>query len=580
MSKTLTAQVRSARMLSPGIRELVLTLPEPLTMLPGSFVQVATRPAGGLLRRPISVAGSNGTELRLIIRAVGKGTSWLVSRQAGNELDLLLPCGRQQELALSGRRLLLVGGGIGTPPLFHFAEYYQNKAAEVQLIIGALGGEEVEGYRSAVKSDVPLTLVSEDGTAGEQGLVTAPLKRLLEEEAPPTTVVACGPEPMLAAVRQLCARYNADCYVQLESLMACGTGLCQGCAVPMVSDGYQLVCKDGPLFRAEELVWPLPATPRPLRIEVARSAPAPSESLTTDLGSLRLKTPILVASGTAGYGEELQAAGGLAGVGAIITKTVTLEPRAGNPAPRVFETPAGMLNSIGLANVGLRRFIEEKLPAARALGVPIIVNIGGSTTEEYVTVAEEIGKQSGVAAVELNVSCPNVDHGGIHFGTDPGLLGELTRRVKAALRGQPLFVKLTPNVTDITIPARAAVESGADGLSLINTLVGMAVDVASSRPIIANRVGGLSGPAIRPVAVKMIDQVRRLLPDVPIIGLGGIEDWHDAAELMIAGANVVCLGTANLYNPGTTGGVAAGLRRLLTWRGMASISELSGSLRG
>jgi dihydroorotate dehydrogenase (NAD+) catalytic subunit len=557
----------------------VLTLPEPLTMLPGSFVQVATRPAGTLLRRPISVAGSNGTHLRLIIRAVGKGTNWLVSREAGDKLNLLLPCGAERELPLEGRRLLLVGGGIGTPPLFHFAEYYQSKAAEAQLIIGALGGEEVEGYRSAVPANIPLTLVSEDGTVGEQGLVTAPLKRLLAKDSPPTTVIACGPEPMLAAVRQLCAEYNADCLVQLESLMACGTGLCQGCAVPMVAGGYKLVCKDGPLFRAEELVWPLPATPRPLRIEVARSAPAPKESLAISLGSLKLKTPILVASGTAGYGPELQAAGGLEGVGAIITKTVTLEPRTGNPAPRICETPAGMLNSIGLANVGLRQFIEEKLPAARALNLPVIVNIGGSTTEEYVTVAEEIGQQDGVAAVELNVSCPNVDHGGIHFGTDPALLGDLTRRVKAALRGQPLFVKLTPNVIDITIPARAAVENGADGLSLINTLVGMAVDVASSRPIIANRVGGLSGPAIRPVAVRMVDQVRRLFPNVPIIGLGGVEDWHDAAELLIAGANVICLGTANLYNPGVAGEVADGLRRLLTWRGMAGISELTGSLR-
>jgi len=238
-----------------------------------------------------------------------------------------------------------------------------------------------------------------------------------------------------------------------------------------------------------------------------------------------------------------------------------------------------MLNSIGLANVGLERFLAEVLPETVGLGLPVMANLGGSTEEEYVEVAGRLAAVKGIFALELNVSCPNVSRGGLQFGTEPTVLRELTKRVKQAAGGLPLFVKLTPNVTDVTLPAGAALEGGADGLTLINTILGMVVDVGRSRPVLARGAGGLSGPAIRPIAVRMIAQVRAAFPDAPIIGTGGIENWHDAAEHLIAGANAFSLGAGNFYRPDAARGIALGLRRLLARRGMARLDELTGSLK-
>ena len=576
------AEVVSRRVLSTGVAELVLRTDPPVDAVPGQFVEVDCRRAGVLLRRPFSVSGMGPDgSLSLVVRTVGPGTSWLAERGPGDSLDLLAPCGKARRLDARGRRLLLVGGGIGTPPLYRFAEVYRAEAATVELLAGAATGKEVRGYVDAAPAGITCISASEDGDEGLCGLVTAALEARLKEilfEKEKPLVVACGPEAMLECVAELCRAHDVECRVLLEALMACGTGLCRGCAVPAAGGGYLLVCQDGPLFDARELAWPLPSTPRPIRLEVESTPPAPESSLKTRLGPLTLATPILVASGTAGYGPELDRLGGLEGVGAVVTKTVTREPREGNPPPRIVETPAGMLNSIGLVNVGLERFLAEVLPEVLGLGLPVMVNVGGSTEEEYVEVAGRLAAVEGICALELNVSCPNVSRGGLQFGTEPTILRDLTRRVKEAAGGLPLFVKLTPNVTDVTLPAGAALEGGADGLTLINTVLGMVVDVGRSRPVLARGAGGLSGPAVRPVAVRMIAQVRAAFPDAPIIGTGGIEDWHDAAEHLIAGANAVSLGTVNFYKPDAARGIAQNLRRLLARRGMAHIGELTGSM--
>ncbi len=582
MNRLVRAEVISRRELSPGVIELGFRTDPPLDSVPGQFVEVNCRKAGVLLRRPFSVAGmgSDG-RLFLVVRVVGPGTIWLAEQRPGDSVDLIAPCGKAQKLDARGRHLLLIGGGIGTPPLYHFAEYYSGEAEAVELLIGAASGEEVRGYLTASPEGVTCWSASEDGVEGHRGPVTEPLVRIISERyerGSEPLVVACGPEAMLSAVRDICLEQRVECWVLLEALMACGTGLCQGCAVPAADGDYRLVCQDGPLFNTDELAWPLPLAPRPLRLEVESTPPTPEGSLRTRLGPLTLTTPILVASGTVGYGPELDRLGGLDDVGAIVTKTITLEPRAGNPPPRIVETPAGMLNSIGLANVGLERFLAEVLPEVLGLGLPVIVNIGGATEEEYIAVAGRVAATKGVSALELNVSCPNVSRGGIGFGTDPDVLTTLTERVKETAGDLPLFVKLTPNVTDITLTAGAALEGGADGLTLINTLLGMAVDVGRSRPVIGRGVGGLSGPAIRPVAVRMIARVRAAFPETVIIGTGGIEDWHDAAEHLIAGADAVSLGTVNFYRPDAARGIALGLRRLLARRGLESIGELVGSL--
>ncbi|TFB23271.1 dihydroorotate dehydrogenase [Filobacillus milosensis] len=270
-------------------------------------------------------------------------------------------------------------------------------------------------------------------------------------------------------------------------------------------------------------------------------------NLSVDLGGLQLKNPIMPASGCFGFGKEFSQFYDLSELGAVVIKAATGEQRFGNPTPRVAETPSGMLNAIGLQNPGVDKIMEQELPFLDSYDTPIFANVAGSTLEEYVQVAEKLSQHPTIKALELNISCPNVKEGGIQFGTDPNLAYELTRAVKQVSK-KPLFVKLSPNVTDITELARAVEEAGADGLSMINTLTGMAIDKQTRKPLIANETGGLSGPAIKPIAIRMIHQVREQT-DLPIIGMGGICTADDVIEFLLAGSNAVAVGTANFHNP-------------------------------
>lgn len=274
--------------------------------------------------------------------------------------------------------------------------------------------------------------------------------------------------------------------------------------------------------------------------------------MSVDLAGIRMKNPILTASGICGYGLEYLPYLDMGQLGAFTTKSITLEPRDGNPPPRLTETRAGLLNSIGLANVGVEKFITEKLPQSARLEVPIFVNVAGKTLEEYVAVAEKLDSRPEIAALELNISCPNVSCGGLEFGVDPCQAEKLTASIRKVMKNHKLIVKLTPNVTDITELARAVVAGGADILSLINTLRGMAIEVESRRPVLPRGVGGLSGPAIKPVAVyciwRVYNEVARKA-NIPIIGIGGVQFWADAMELVLAGATAVALGTVMYVNP-------------------------------
>ncbi|MBH0229081.1 dihydroorotate dehydrogenase [Halobacillus yeomjeoni] len=264
-----------------------------------------------------------------------------------------------------------------------------------------------------------------------------------------------------------------------------------------------------------------------------------------DLPGLHLKNPVMPASGCFGFGKEFAQFYDLSDLGAVIIKAATGEKRFGNPTPRVAETSSGMLNAIGLQNPGVDSIIEEEIPFMKGYAVPIIANVAGSTVEEYVQVAGKISAH--VDAIELNISCPNVKEGGVQFGTDPSLAEEVTRLVKK-VSSVPVYVKLSPNVTDIVTMAKAVEAGGADGLSMVNTLTGMRIDPATRKPIIANGTGGLSGPAIKPVAIRMIHQVYQAV-DLPIIGMGGIETTDDIIEYLLAGASAIAVGSANFKNP-------------------------------
>lgn len=294
------------------------------------------------------------------------------------------------------------------------------------------------------------------------------------------------------------------------------------------------------------------------------------------IAGIRLKNPVLAASGTFGYGTEYGHLCPASDFGAIITKTITLKPRAGNPQPRLCETPSGMLNSIGLANVGLEHFLARKLPQLKNIGTKVIVNIAGASLAEYRYLAESLNGIAAISGLEVNISCPNVARGGVAFGSDPEMAARVTRAVKRSYRG-PIIVKLSPNVADITIVARAVQRAGADAVSLINTLFGLAIDIEKRRPVLGNISGGLSGPAIRPVALYHVYRTARTI-DIPIIGLGGIVCAEDAVAFMLAGASAVQVGTANFIAPDTAKKINQGLVAYCRRQGWHSIREITGKL--
>ncbi len=296
--------------------------------------------------------------------------------------------------------------------------------------------------------------------------------------------------------------------------------------------------------------------------------------MSVQLGPLRLRNPIVTASGTFGYGLEFTDFLDLSLLGAICTKGLSLEPHAGNVPPRICETPAGMLNAIGLQNVGVEVFLREKLPRLRELRAAVIANVWGDIEEDYVAVVRALEEAEGLAAIELNISCPNVEKGGMLFGNSPQATASLVSRVRAATP-RPLIVKLSPNAPDIVSSARAAHESGADVLSLVNTFVGMAIDPETGRPLLSFGTGGLSGPAIKPLAVRMVFQVARALPEVPIMGIGGISQLSDVLEFLAAGAAAVQVGTANFKEPGVSARLVAELAAYCGQRG-ATVASLVG----
>lgn len=300
-------------------------------------------------------------------------------------------------------------------------------------------------------------------------------------------------------------------------------------------------------------------------------------SLNTSICGIDMKSPIMTASGTFGFGEEFEDFVDLSSLGAVVVKGTTLKPRAGNKGVRIDETPFGMLNSIGLENPGVEVFVNEILPRIKKYNMNIIVNISGSTVEEYGILAEMLNIPE-IAAVELNVSCPNVKEGGIIFGTDPKMAAAVVSEAKKKT-AKPVIIKLSPNVADIKIMAKAAEDAGADAISLINTLLGMSININTQKPVLGNITGGLSGPCVKPVALRMVYEVRGAVK-IPIIGMGGISSAEDAIEFFLAGADAVAVGTANFVNPKITMEIQEGLKNYLKAKNFNNIKEIIGLARG
>ena len=303
--------------------------------------------------------------------------------------------------------------------------------------------------------------------------------------------------------------------------------------------------------------------------------------ISVDFAGIRLSNPVLTASGTSGYADELADFMDVNSLGGFITKSITRRPRKGNATPRIVETDSGMLNAIGWANIGLDAFVEEKLPALEKLSCAVFVNIAGETIDEYVAVAQRLADEKAIAGFELNISCPNVEKGGISFGTEPEQVREITSAVKNVSGEKILMVKLPPAVTDISVIARAAVEAGAGALSLVNTFTAMVVDIETRRPALANKTGGLSGPAIKPIAVYLVNKVYNEVAKgsgIPVLGMGGIRTASDAIEFIIAGASAVGVGTANFIEPGCAAKIIEGIKKYCVRKEIVNIKELVGSL--
>jgi len=552
----------------------------------GQFYMLAAAAGWGdhggraFLPRAISVAETTpaaaGLRLDFLLDAVGPGTERLCGLDEGDAVWLTGPLGNSfaapREVSPGAAGAVLVGGGVGVAPLALLRRRFAEHGVAHRVLLGFRDRAHTGGLDLFCGSSGALCpevrLATEDGHAGHQGLVTDLLLPILAgDDAASAVVYSCGPPAMLEAVAALCSEHDVSHQIADESPMACGFGACFGCAVPKPDgSGYIRLCVDGPVLSAGGAVG------GPIAEEASATggnggSPAvtgPADRSTpvnpVTFCGIELEHPVINASGTydaiaayEAFGDELFESFPFA---AFVSKTITPEPRAGNAPRRIWEVPSGMLNSIGLPNKGLDGFLAADLPRLAELPVPLIVSIMSPTREDFARCVERVAARREVAAVELNVSCPNV-HSGLIVGEDPSET-EALMDVLRPLTEKPLIVKLTPNVADPAAVAAGAERGGADAVSLINTLKGAAIDPATGAEALGNGYGGLSGPAVRPVALEQLRAVRARV-GLPIVGMGGISSGADAAEFIALGAGIVAVGTENFRDPRAGSRIAAEL---------------------
>ncbi len=563
--------------------------PEPL---PGQFYMLATarhweeRGNRPFLPRAFSVAetapAKGGVRLDFLIEGIGPGTDRLCELKSGEQVWVNGPLGNSfsepRELAPEAAGAILVGGGIGIAPLALWRRKLSERDIPARVLLG-FRDETHSGGLDDLFRCCEVGLASDDGHIGHHGYVTDLLAAMLAgDDAASAAVYACGPPPMLDAVAALCSSHDIACELAMESPMACGYGACFGCAVPKADGGYARLCVDGPVVRGPREGGGV--HPRSGVLFFAPPANAPADEAPGEKPSKRVDTPVLPPTGTAAvnfcglelahpvinasgtfdaiaarrvYGDQLL---GDFPFSAFVSKTITLEPRAGNEPQRIWETPAGMINSIGLPNKGLDGFLASDLPELGELPVPLIVSVMATGHEDFKKMVAALDERDEVAALELNVSCPNV-HSGLIVGEQPEETAALLEALRP-LTAKPLIVKLTPNVADPAAVAVGAEEGGADAVSLINTMKASAIDPVSGEPGIGVGQGGLSGPAIRPIAVAQVRAVAAAV-SLPVVGMGGVSCGDDALEMLVAGATLVAVGTESFRDPRAGARIAAEL---------------------
>ena len=559
---------------------------------PGQFYMIRATKGKTLLGRPISVFHSeiskpnkenpklSDGQVEFLILKKGKGTEELCSLEKSDSVDILGPLGNifpRPKAKKAGDKnsqpeVCIIGGGIGVAPVAGFAETLEAKSYDFYASFksGKYGLKNLKASK--------LTVTTDDGSWGIKGMLPAAIDENTIKEKGYKVIYACGPTPMLSYVKTIAEKAGVKCWLSMESKMACGMGVCLGCTIE-TTEGYKRCCKDGPVFDGTKLIFNKPSAPAPQVLE-ARNNKKVKPDLSVKIRDVVLPNPVIGSSGTFGFGVEYKDVFDVNKLGAISSKGLTLEPRQGNSGIRIWETPSGLMNSIGLQNPGIQHFIEHELPAMLKLKPVTIANLSGSTLESYVEGAKLLDKTQ-VPVIELNISCPNVSAGGASFGMRCTTAGEITRAIRA-LTKKPLIVKLTPQASDVVGVALACIEAGADGISLCNSFQGVAIDIEKGRPVFDKVKAGFGGPAVRPIAVRLVYEVCsaiKQLPkekQVPVVGIGGIATWEDAVEFIMAGATAVQVGTNTFANPNTMVEIVDGLKSFMARKGFKTIEDFRG----
>ena len=565
-----------------------LTVKEKSVAKPGQFYMIRADKGKCLLGRPISVFHStvlkeneNKTKdicVEFLILKKGRGTQELCSLEKSDKVDILGPLGnvfplpkvQKKNGGALEKKVCIIGGGIGIAPVAGFAETLAPKSYDFYACF--------KSGKYGIKNIKPakLFVITDDGSFGIKGMLPDALDGEKVQEY--SCVYACGPSPMLSYVKEICEKSGVKCYLSMEARMACGMGVCLGCTIE-TTEGYKRCCKDGPVFDGEKLIFTKPSVVAPQVIEASKNKKVKPD-LTVKIRDVVFQNPVIASSGTFGFGTEYKNVFDVNKLGGISSKGLTLEARQGNSGIRIWETPSGLMNSIGLQNPGIPHFIENELPEMLKLKPVTIANLSGSTLESYIEGAKLLEKTK-VPVIELNISCPNVSAGGAAFGMNCSTAKDITKEIRAVTT-KPLIVKLTPQAPDIVSVALACIDSGADGISLCNSFQGVAIDIEKGRPVFDKVKAGFGGPAVRPIAVRLVYEVCQAIKglpkekQVPVIAIGGIAEWQDAVEFIMAGATAVQVGTNTFANPNTMVEIVDGLKSFMARKGFKTIEDFRG----
>lgn len=559
-----------------SIFALVLAVKGDKKPLPGQFYMLHALKSDVLLGRPISVFHSEQkkdyVEITFLILEKGKGTQELCNLEKDDEISILGPLGNIFPKTENGKALI-VGGGIGVAPVAGFAETLKDKSYDFYACFksGKYGLENIKPEK--------LVITTDDGSVGIKGMLPAALTAETIKAGNYSAVYACGPTPMLAYVKKIAEEAGVLCYLSMEAHMACGMGVCLGCTID-TTEGNKRCCKDGPVFDSRIIKFPQFKDSFSSKAQPRKEPLKEEPDVSVSIKGVRLSNPLIGSSGTFGFGTEYAPVFDVNRLGGIASKGLTLEPRQGNSGIRLWETPSGLMNSIGLQNPGIPHFIEHELPEMLALKPVTIANLSGSTLESYIEGAKLLDKTE-VPIIELNISCPNVAAGGASFGMTCALADQAVSAVRA-VTSKPLIVKLTPQSPDLLNVALQCIKSGADGISLCNSFQGVAIDIERGVPVFDKIKAGFGGPAVRPIAMRLIyelcSEIKKLPPEqqVPVIAIGGVEKWQDVVEFIMCGAAAVEVGTNTFANPLTMIECIDGLVSFMKRKGYKNLAEMRG----